>query len=138
MTRKIELSLDGTTATAILHEEDAPKTAQKVWDSLPMEEMLRHVRWSGSAGYILASALHDPAFPLENRVSYYIPRTLNLKPEHGEVAISYGPAQARDGTGNGWATHFATLEGDATAFLEAVARVQHEGKKQLTITRKES
>ncbi|MCA1644390.1 MAG: DUF3830 family protein [Chloroflexi bacterium] len=66
---------------------------------MPMEETLRHVRWSGRAGYILAPALHDPSFPLENRVSFYIPRTLDLKPEHGEVAISYRPAQARDGTG---------------------------------------
>jgi hypothetical protein len=138
MAKKIELSLDGVTATAVLHEQEAPQTAQKVWDALPIDETLRHVRWSGSAGYILVSALRDPSFPLENRVSYYIPLTLNLKPEHGEVAISYGPAQARDGTGNGWATHFATLEGDAAAFLEAVARVQHEGKKQLVIKRKES
>lgn len=138
MTKKIELSLDGTTATAILHESEAPKTAQKVWDALPILEPLRHVRWGGSAGYILAASLRDPSFPLENRISFYIPGTLNLKPEHGEVAISYGPAQARDGMGNGWATHFATLEGDADAFLKAVARVQHEGKKQLVIKRKES
>jgi hypothetical protein len=138
MAKKIELSLDGTTATAVLHESEAPKTAQKVWDALPIEETLRHVRWSGSAGYILAAPLRDPSFPLENRASFYIPGTLNLKPEHGEVAISYGPAQARDGTGNGWATHFATLEGDSVAFLQAIARAQHEGKKQLVMKRKES
>jgi hypothetical protein len=138
MSKRIELSLDGTTATAVLHEAEAPKTVQKLWDALPIEETLRHVRWSGSAGYILAAALRDPAFPLENRTSFYHPGTLNLKPEHGEVAISYGPAQARDGTGNGWATHFASFEGDASAFLDAVARSQHEGKKQLVIKRRES
>ncbi|MCA1647937.1 MAG: DUF3830 family protein [Chloroflexi bacterium] len=135
--KQIELSLDGVIATAVLHEEEAPNTVRKVWDALPIEESLRHVRWSGSAGYIVASALRDPSFPLENRVSLYIPLTLNLRPEHGEVAISYGPAQARDGAGNGWATHFATLEGDPAAFLDAVARAQHEGKKQLVMRRKE-
>jgi hypothetical protein len=136
MGKKIELSLDGVTAVAELHETEAPKTAQKIWDALPIEETLRHVRWSGSAGYILADSLRDPKFPLENRTSFYTPGTLNLRPEHGEVAISYGPAQARDPRGNAWATHFATLEGNASAFLQAVARVQHEGKKQLVIRRK--
>ncbi len=138
MTRRIELSLDGTTATAILREKEAPKTTQKVWDVLPIEETMRHVRWSGSAGYVLVASLRDASFPLEDRVSFYVPGTLNLKSEHGEIAISYGPAQARDGTGNGWACHLATLEGDATAFLEAVARTQHAGKKQLLIKRKEA
>lgn len=135
MPKKIVLSLDGTMATAVLHENEAPGTVQKLWDALPIEEMLRHVRWSGSAGYILAPSLRDPSFPLENRASFYHPGTLNLKPEHGEVAISYGPAQAREATGIGWATHFATLEGDASAFLDAVARTQHEGKKHLVIKR---
>lgn len=138
MPKKIELSLDGATATAVLHENAAPKTVQKLWDALPIEATLRHVRWSGSAGYIMATSLRDASFALENRVSFYHPGALHLKPEHGEVAISYGPAQAREPTGIGWATHFATLEGDASAFLNAVARTQHEGKKQLTILRKES
>ncbi len=120
MDRRIELSLGGLGAVATLHEHAAPHTTAKVWDALPIEETLRHVRWSGSAGYILAPALRDPAFPLENRVSFYLPGTLNLKPEHGEVAISYGPAQARDLSGNGWATHFATLEGEIRRRLASV------------------
>src|SRR5438094_6795266 len=106
MPKKIELTLAGTTASAVLHENAAPKTVQRLWDALPIEETLRHVRWSGSAGYIMAAALRDPSFPLENRVSFYQPGALHLKPEHGEVAISYGPAQAREPTGIGWATHF--------------------------------
>jgi hypothetical protein len=138
MPKRIELLLDGTRATAVLHEKEAPNTVRKVWDALPIEETLRHVRWSGSAGYIMATSLRDPTFPLENRASFYQPGTLNLKPEHGEVAISYGPAQAREPTGIGWATHFATLESDASAFLDAVARAQHEGKKQLVIKHMES
>ncbi len=138
MSKKIVLSLDGTTATALLHENEATGTVQKLWDALPIEETLRHVRWSGSAGYILAASLRDPSFQLENRASFYHPGTLNLKSEHGEVAISYGPAQAREATGIGWATHFATLEGDASAFLDAVARTQHEGKKHLVIKRGDS
>lgn len=136
MAKRIDLSLDGVSATARLHEQQAPKTVERFWNAMPIDETMRHVRWSGSAGYILSAALRDPAFPLENRVSMYIPGTINFRPEHGEVAISYGPAQARDGNGMAWATHVATLEGDAKAFLDAVARTQHEGRKRLRISRR--
>ncbi len=135
MTKRIELSLDGATATAVLHEQAAPRSVERVWNALPIEETMRHVRWSGSAGYILSSALRDPSFPLENRVSIYIPGTVNFRPEHGEVAIAYGPAQARDGNGIAWATHLATLEGDASAFLNAIAKLQHVGRKRLVVRR---
>jgi len=137
MPRRIELSIEGATAIAVLAEDAAPKSSQKVWDALPLEVTLRHLRWGGSAGYILAESLRDPEFPRENRVSIYAPGTLNFQAEYGEVSIAYGPAQARDATGNAWATQVATLEGDAHAFLDAVARTQHEGKKQLLIKRRE-
>src|SRR6266567_3024432 len=135
MPKRIELSVDGVTATAVLHDHKAPRTTEKLWAALPIEETLKHVRWSGSAGYILASALRDASSPLENVVSFYLLGTLNMRPEHGEIAISYGRAQARDEAGNGWATHFATLEGDATRFLAAVARTHQDGQKQLSIKR---
>jgi hypothetical protein len=135
MPKRIELSIEGITATALLEEARAPKTVARVWAALPVEEPLKHVRWSGSAGYVLASSLRDASLPLENAVSFYLPGTLNMRPEHGEIAISYGRAQARDEAGNGWATHLATLEGDATAFLAAVARTHHEGQKRLKMTR---
>lgn len=137
MARRIELSVDGATATAVLHEEAAPRSAQKMWNALPIEATLRHLRWGGSAGYIIAASLRDPAFPRENRVSLYAPGTLSYQPEYGEISIAYGESQARDATGNAWATRLATFEGDASAFLDAVARTRHEGKKQLVIKRQE-
>jgi hypothetical protein len=137
MPRRIELSLDGTVATAVLQEDEAPQSAQKIWDTLPIEATLRHLRWGGSAAYIIAASLRDPAFPRENRVTFYVPGTLNFQPEYGEVSIAYGPSQARDATGNAWATQVATLEGDAGEFLDAVARTQLEGRKQLVIERRE-
>lgn len=135
MTKRIALSLDGLTATAVLHEEKAPRSVERFWNALPIDETMRHVRWSGSAGYILSPALRDPSFALEDRVSFYVPGTVNFRPEHGEVAIAYGPAQARDGRGIAWATPLATLEGDASAFLAAVASMQHTGRKRLVIRR---
>lgn len=131
----LEVELDGVTAQADLLDEAAPVTAARLLASLPITGTLRHVRWSGNAGYILVDALRDPALGLENRVSFYPPGSIALRPEHGEVAITYGQAQARDSMSPaGWATHVAQLR-DASAFLEKVASTQHKGGLPVTIRR---
>lgn len=138
MVRRIELEVEGVSVTARLFDEEAPESTQRLWEALPIHETLRHVRWSGNAAYVLVSQLKDPSMPLENRVSFYCPATIALKPQHGELALSYGQAQAREGTGIGWATQLAALEGDVAPFLQILQRTQHEGAKRLIIRRKES
>jgi hypothetical protein len=135
--KRIVLEAGGVAVEAELLEAAAPDTCKRFWDALPIEETLRHVRWGGDAAYVLAKSLKDPSFPYENRISFYIPATIALKPEHGELAFAYGQAQARNPLGNGWATYFADLLGDSRAFLEVMRRTQREGAKRLVIRRKE-
>jgi hypothetical protein len=135
--KRIVLEAGGVAVEAELLEAAAPDTCKRFWDALPIEETLRHVRWGGDAAYVLARSLKDPSFPYENRISFYIPATIALKPEHGELAFAYGQAQARNPLGNGWATHFADLLGDSRAFLDVMRRTQREGAKRLVIRRKE-
>jgi len=138
MTKRVELEAGGVTVTAVLLEDLAPRTTKAFWDILPIEQTLRHVRWGGSGAYVIERKLRDPElFPLENRVAYYFPNTIALKPEHGELAFSYGQSQARSLAGNGWAAHFANVEGDTAAYLDLLARTQHEGAKPMIIRRKE-
>lgn len=137
MTKYVEITIDDVSAVARLHEEAAPQSVARFWDALPIEATLRHVRWSGMAGYILEDRLADTAIPLENRVSFYQPATIALRPEHGEIAFSYGQAQARDVTGNHWATNLATIEGDPAAYLAAVARTKRGGARSITIRKRE-
>lgn len=137
MTKRIEVECGGVTVSAVLLEQEAPLTTQKFWDVLPIEQTMRHVRWGGNSAYTLVQSLKDPSFPVENRIAYYFPATIALKPEHGELAFSYGQSQARSLSGNGWACHFANIEGDAGPFLAMLARTQHEGGKPLSIRRKE-
>jgi hypothetical protein len=137
MAKRIELEADGVTAVARLMEAAAPKSTRRLWDALPIEEPMRHVRWGGNCAYILSQALRDPEFPFESRISFYDPGTISLKPQHGEIALSYGQAQARDPRGTGWATPLAVFEGDYQPFLEVLAKTQREGAKPLTIRRKE-
>jgi hypothetical protein len=137
MNKRIELEADGVFAVARLLEEAAPKSTLRLWEALPIEEPMRHVRWGGNCAYILSPALRDPEFPFESRISFYDRGTISLKPQHGEIALSYGQAQARDPRGTGWATPLAIFEGDFEPFLGVLARTQREGVKPLTIRRKE-
>lgn len=137
MGKRIELEADGVKVVARLLEEKAPEATRRLWEALPIEATLRHVRWSGDAAYVLVDALRDSSLALENRVSFYYPGTIAFKPEHGELAFSYGQAQAREPRGIGWASHIAVLEGEVEPFLAVLARTQHEGAKRLSIRRKE-
>lgn len=137
MAKRIRLALDGVSAVAELLEAEAPLTTRKLWDALPFDETFRHARRSGATGYFLSPRLRDAALPFENRVSFYVPGTIDLKPAHGELVIPYGQAQARTVTGNEYATCLARFIGEHAAFLDVIRRMQREGKKQLSITREQ-
>ena len=138
MAKRIRLTLDGVEAVARLHEEDAPETVRRFWVILPIETTLRHVRWSGEAGYILISKLADKAQPIENKISFYPPASIGFRPEHGEMAFSYGQAQARDHVRPAaWACHLGTVETNAGAFLARVEATCVEGGKPIRLEREE-
>ena len=84
MAKFIEITIDGETTVARLHEDAAPNAVSRFWQALPIDETLRHVRWSGMASYVLVESLRDESIPLENRVSFYQPGAICLRPEHGE------------------------------------------------------
>ncbi len=140
---KLRLTLSdpasGRTAQASATLNDAaPRSAERFRRACPIESTLRHVRWSGEAGYVLIDDLRDPSMELEDRVSAFCRGTIGLRPEHGEVAIAYGSAQARDWWGIGWATRVANLIGECDDFLDLVLDSQRTGAKQLTITVEDS
>lgn len=137
MTRRIELEAEGVTVVARLLDDKAPATADRFWEALPIDQKLRHLRWGGSAAYVLESRVKDHDLAIENPVAFYPPGTIGFRPEHGEIAISYGQAQVRGTQGNAFATYLADLEGDCSQFLDVMMRTQREGAKRLQIRRKE-
>ena len=137
MAKEVVLTCEGVSAVARLLEDEAPLTVRKFWDALPFDESFLQARRGGATGYFITQKMHDEELPFENRVSFYIPGTINLKPIHGEVCIPYGQAQARTVTGNEYATQFAKLVGGYEPFLAVVARLLTEGRKQLVITKRE-
>ena len=136
MAKRIRLALDGVEVVARLNEHAAPETVARLWAVLPIEETLRHVRWGGEAGYILVRALADKTQAIENRISIYPPASIGFRPEHGEVAFSYGQAQARDHVRTAtWACHLGTIETDPESFFTKVRATRAEGGKHLRVTR---
>ncbi|HEV8656367.1 MAG TPA: DUF3830 family protein [Candidatus Limnocylindria bacterium] len=132
--KQITIEVEGVAVTAKLNDEVAPKVVGLVWRSLPLTAPLRHARWSGSAAYLSAPELRDPALAPENRVSFPRPGTLCLLASEGEIMFAYGgECQARTRAGNVWVSHFGEIEGDTTRFFALLAETQSKGRKTMTI-----
>lgn len=136
MAKRIRLILDGVAASARLHEEEAPRTVARLWAVLPIADRLRHLRWGGEAGYIMVRQLAGLEHPLENLVAFYPRGAVIFRRDHGELAVAYGQAQARDNMHvASWACHLATLETNDEAFLNQVRATLSEGGKAFSIER---
>jgi hypothetical protein len=134
--KRVRIDLDGTAVVAALHEDEAPVAVARFWAALPISATLRHVRWSGEAGYIIVKSLADPAQPLEKPVSMYPPNSIILRPVHGELAFPYGRAQARDQSHLAdQGCHIATIQGNASTFLALVKSTCESGAKPIVVTR---
>lgn len=137
MARMIKIRVDEVTCRAVLHD-DAPTLGGLLWNALPLTSELRHVRWSGEAGYLLADGLRHLDPPDERRISMFGQKQVVMRPEHAELAIAYGQGQARDATSRGTTTyHIASLIGDADPLLRRVAETRHTGLTPIEITRVE-
>jgi Protein of unknown function (DUF3830) len=137
MPRKISIRLDQVSCEALLHD-DAPTMSGLFWNALPLIGELRHVRWSGEAGYILADSLKHENPPNERRVSMYAPGQIVLRPEHAELAFGYGQGQARDSTSRGTeGCHIASVITNVDEFLQRVAETRRTGWAPIQITRAE-
>jgi hypothetical protein len=134
VSRRIRIELEGVQAAAVVHDEAAPVTSRRLFEVLPIEGTLRHMRWSGEAAYILERRLAGPTGKIENPISIYPPGTIAFRPEHGEFAFSYGQAQARDLAHIGtWACHLATVVSNREQFLEALRSTGPRGGKPIRI-----
>jgi hypothetical protein len=137
VTRTIDIRVGDVECTAVLHVDDAPVQAGLLWDALPLRGELRHVRWSGEAGYILADELHRSEPSDERRVSIYPPASIVLRAEHAELAFGYGQAQARDGFVRGAeGSHIATITTNVEQYLQRVAQTRRTGLVAIEITRR--
>lgn len=144
MSKRLEIDVDGVRATFLLDEELAPKTTAALWEALPVEAPIRHVKMSGDACYFMVeggplAAL--PEAPELGETSIYR-GYVSVVRAHGrpstELLISYGQAEYRGATGRRYATPVGEIQGDPTALFDALRRTQVEGEKRIAVRRLDS
>ena len=136
MGRRIKIDVDGTVATAELHDEDSPKTAEAFWQSLPIETAVWQDAWAGNAvafrpgGNALADAPESEAI-----VCSIYPGTLVVAPRGEQAFISYGVSEYRDEMGTQYAARVARLREGYAELAKKLATIHDEGQKRIKITR---
>ncbi len=136
MAKHIRITLDGISGEATLDDAAAPTTVARLWDTLPIRDRLRHLRWGGDGAYILIKSRADAAYPVENAVTFYPLGALAFRPQHGEFVIAYGQGQARSHqVPAAYATLIGTLSSDAAELLRLARATLAEGGKEIVIER---
>ena len=136
--RGIELELDGVVARGVLFDDRAPRTCQKVWDLLPIEDRTIQVRWSGAAwrtekNYPLRlGEVENPVTVLQaGDLIYYDEPRLDLY----KIGVAYGRAAWRDFKGDLRVAHIGALTENLEAFCRASDRILFDGPRPVRIRR---
>ena len=137
--RRITLEMEGVVAEAELYDDLSPKTAEAFWKALPVATPILTSKWCGAAGTFRPAAPSLGAVTeLENPVCSIYPGTLVVRPGGGEALIAHAASEYRSATGPDYVTRVARIVENRPAFLARVARLRDEGKKQITIRRKDA
>jgi hypothetical protein len=134
--RHVTIEIEAVTAVAELLDANAPLAAEAFWQSLPINSTLTHTKWSGAAcRFEVSSAALSSVPNLEHAVCSIYPGTIAVRPDRGEVLLSYGPSEYRSALGVEYLTRVAHLVGDHEALLSLLGRVSVEGNKRIRVSR---
>jgi hypothetical protein len=139
-TRAMRVTVGTSSATFTLLDEFTPKTADALWESLPIAGKVTHARWAGSA--VFTKTANQPVAAvsdIELPVTSIYPGTLVVRPGKGvaELFFSYGVAESRGATGRSYASPVAEVVGDAAEFFAALAATWSDGAADVTIAQAE-
>lgn len=94
MTRSIDIQVGDARGRIRLLDDEAPQTAQAIWEMLPLEDRTVPVRWSGNAWR--SEQDHTPSFTeVENRPDYLEAGEVAYYPRSKKICFAYGVAQWR-------------------------------------------
>jgi hypothetical protein len=136
--RHLRVTVGSTSATFAVLDEDAPKTADALWESLPITGKVTHARWAGAAVFTkTANAPVAGVTDVELPVTSIYPGTLVVRPgrEVAELFLAYGTSESRGPTGRSYATPVAEVVGAATEFFTTLGDTWTGGSADVTIER---
>jgi hypothetical protein len=143
----------GESATAELLSEEAPETAEMIWERLPQDAKAIHGMYSGAEVFTILE--NGPPSVAENLVQLPLPGellyfydeghgALGARKAVGEICLAYGRGVVLRGH-EGVPVHgtlFARIPGDWmhdwTAFAQACRRCRWEGPQRLRMERVEA
>ena len=136
--RSMRVTVGSASAEFTMLDEFAPKTADALWESLPITGKVTHARWAGSAVFTKTpnqpvAAVSDVELP----VTSIYPGTLVVRPGRGvaELFFSYGVSESRGATGRSYATPVAEATGDTEEFFSTLAGTWSGGSAEVTMER---
>jgi hypothetical protein len=96
--KRIRIRVDGVEAEAQLYEEQAPKTVEALWQTLPIKDRTIQARWSGDAWRTEGNyPLLPESAPVENKAGRLGAGDIIYYPGYRsgllKIAIAYGNAQ---------------------------------------------
>lgn len=97
MSRKFKIEVEDHVFIAELLDDQAPKTCEAFWNTLPFEEDLVQVKWSGHVSYVLTEMELDEAecsrcYGVCPGDLLYNPHVHDAAEHPHELSIVYGPA----------------------------------------------
>jgi hypothetical protein len=106
--RGVRLRWEQGSATGVLYDEGAPRTAAAIWAALPLRVPVVHVAWSGEM--CMGTQAYDlgVAEP-ENQVRLVRPGDLTWDHKFGELCFVYGDAECRLPSGPNTVVVFGSL-----------------------------
>lgn len=136
MVRRIRIDVDGVVATAELHDDVSPQTAEALWQTLPIDAAIWQDGWVGfgsvfePGGSALASAPEGEA-----TVCSIYPGTMVITPRGERAFISYGTAEYRDEVGTQYAARVARVREGWPDLQKKLASLAVKGEGRIKITR---
>lgn len=124
------------THSGVLLESEAPESVAAFRDLLPLESVLRHVRWSGHAVWVNIDDVGLPEIPRENHTVYPSRGDVLFYPGYRneqEILLACGPTCFKSPAGELAGNHVAMLDTDRETLRALEERTLVEGELSVTI-----
>lgn len=142
MSRRVYFKIGEVKGSGVLYDDAAPRNIETFCSNLPMNDPIRHARWSGQQVYIKIDALARKCDRVENPVSQVSRGQITYRPERGMFSVAYGRARLGDQpihhrTVAGFGSLIGHLDDNVDALLEAFAQTDSKGSIPVTISLEE-
>jgi len=136
---ELELEIGDRTFTASLLRDEAPESVERLESLLPLEDTVKHVRWSGYAIFVedpggadadLTDLPRENAFVCPSRGDVLLYPGYESVPE---LLVACGSTSFASPVGDLAGNHVATIDASRTELSDLEVDVLENGTKEITV-----